>query len=89
MKINKAYPIEEVMEAIKYYYDKTNRRVTFEYILLQGINDSKEHAKELVRLIKQTDEVGKCCYVNLIPYNEVSTKLMVDRSDSYVSKRYY
>lgn len=74
MKINKRYNLSEVMEALNYYFIKTNRRVTFEYILLQGINDSKEHAKELVRLIKQTDEVGKCCYVNLIPYNEVSTK---------------
>ena len=74
MKINKRYSLSEVMEALNYYFIKTNRRVTFEYILLQGINDSKEHAKELVRLIKQTDEVGKCCYVNLIPYNEVSTK---------------
>lgn len=69
MKINKAYPIEEVMEAIKYYYDKTNRRVTFEYILLHGINDTKDCAKELIKLIR-----GMNVYVNLIPYNEVSTK---------------
>lgn len=74
MKINKRYQLSEVMEALNYYFKKTNRRVTFEYILLQGVNDSVAHAKELVRLIKNTDEVGKCCYVNLIPYNEVSTK---------------
>lgn len=69
MKINKAYPLEEVMDAIKYYYEKTNRRVTFEYILLHGINDTKEAAKELIKLIR-----GMNVYVNLIPYNEVSTK---------------
>ena len=69
MKINNAYKIEEVMEAVKYYITMTNRRVTFEYILLSNINDRKEHAKELVRLIK-----GMNAYVNLIPYNEVSTK---------------
>lgn len=69
MKINKAYPIEEVMDAIKYYYDKTNRRVTFEYILLHGVNDTASCAKELIKLIH-----GMNVYVNLIPYNEVSTK---------------
>ncbi len=69
MKINKAYPLEEVMEALKYYYQKTSRRITFEYILLDGINDSKECAYELCELIK-----GMNAYVNLIPYNEVSTK---------------
>ena len=65
--INKAYPIEELMDAIRYYYQKTNRRVTFEYILLKGVNDSREHAKELSQLLK-----GMNCYVNLIPYNETS-----------------
>ncbi len=67
MAINKAYPIEELMDAIRYYYQKTNRRVTFEYILLKGVNDSREHAKELSQLLK-----GMNCYVNLIPYNETS-----------------
>ena len=74
MKINNRYGLSEVMEALNYYFNKTNRRVTFEYILLKDINDSLEHAKELVKLIKSGKEVGKCCYVNLIPYNEVSTK---------------
>lgn len=69
MKINKAYPLSEVLDALNYYFVKTNRRITFEYILLDGINDSKENALELVKLIK-----GMNAYVNLIPYNEVSTK---------------
>ena len=67
MKINKAYPINELIEAIKEYIKKTNRRVTFEYIMLKGINDTKECAYELSKLLK-----GINCYVNLIPYNETS-----------------
>lgn len=67
MKINKAYPIEELMKAIKDYIDKTNRRVTIEYVMLSGVNDSKDCAKELAHLLK-----GLNVYVNLIPYNETS-----------------
>ena len=69
MKINNKYPIEEVMAAVKYYLEKTNRRITFEYILIKGLNDSLNEAKELVKLLK-----GINCYVNLIPYNKVWTK---------------
>ena len=47
MPINKAYPLKDLIKAIKKYIDKTNRRVTFEYILLDGINDTVEHAKQL------------------------------------------
>ena len=65
MKINNAYKIEEIIDAIKYYLNKTNRRVTFEYILLKDVNDTEECAKELCSLLK-----GINCYVNLIPYNE-------------------
>ena len=67
MKINKVYPIEQVIEVVKEYIVKTNRRVTFEYIMLKDINDQEEHAVELSRLLK-----GINCYVNLIPYNETS-----------------
>ena len=67
MPINKAYPIEKLIEAVKNYLNKTNRRVTFEYIMLQGINDSEKEAVELASLLK-----GINCYVNLIPYNETS-----------------
>ncbi len=65
MKVNRAYKIEEVIDAIKYYLDKTNRRVTFEYILLKDVNDTNECAYELSNLLR-----GINCYVNLIPYNE-------------------
>ena len=67
MKINRAYPIREVFDALDYYIFKTNRRVTIEYVLIDGINDSEEDALNLVSLVK-----GKLMYVNLIPYNETS-----------------
>ena len=67
MNINKAYKIEELMESIKDYIKVTNRRVTFEYIMLKGVNDTKECAIELSHLLK-----GINCYVNIIPYNETS-----------------
>ena len=66
MKINQAYPVEDVIGAIKYYLSVAKRRVTIEYILIDGINDMKEVAHELVSVLK-----GLNVYVNLIPYNEV------------------
>ena len=67
MKINKAYPLEKLIPVLKKYIDVTHRRLTFEYILLQGVNDTTECALELAQLLK-----GMNCYVNLIPYNETS-----------------
>lgn len=66
MPINSAYPIKEVIDSIKYYMTKTNRRITIEYILIKGLNDKKEHATELSELLKDLN-----VYVNLIPYNVV------------------
>ena len=65
MPINKVYPIKELMDSLDDYYSKTNRRLTIEYIMLDGVNDSNECALELSKLLR-----GKNCYVNLIPYNE-------------------
>ena len=67
MPISKAYKMNDLMDSIDYYIKKTNRRVTIEYILLEGINDSVENALELSHLLK-----GKLVYVNLIPYNSTS-----------------
>ena len=67
MPINNRYKIEEVISAVKRYIKKTNRRVTFEYIMLDSINDTKECALELCDLLE-----GLNCYVNLIPYNETN-----------------
>jgi len=65
MPISKAYKLNDLLKTIKKYIDKTNRRVTFEYIMLDKVNDSLECAKELSNLLKDLN-----CYVNLIPYNE-------------------
>ena len=67
MKINKAYPLEVLMPAVKEYEEIAGRRVTYEYLLLEGINDRKEDAEDLIKLIKGTKG-----YVNLIPYNETN-----------------
>ncbi len=83
MKVNHAYKIEKVMEALDYYISKTNRRVTIEYIMLEGINDSDECARELAKLIK-----GKLMYVNLIPYNETSN-IDMKRSNLFKIKSFY
>jgi 23S rRNA (adenine2503-C2)-methyltransferase len=82
MQINKAYNIQQLMESLKYYYSKTNRRITFEYILINNVNDSVEDAKELIKLIK-----GINCYVNLIPMN--STVNEFSRSTEEKSKKFY
>ena len=67
MPINKAYKLKELIETIKEYTKKTNRRVTIEYVMLNGVNDNETQALELARLLK-----GLNVYVNLIPYNETS-----------------
>lgn len=67
MPINKVYSLKELIIVIKEYINKTNRRVTFEYVMLNNINDSNTNALELANLLK-----GINCYVNLIPYNETS-----------------
>ena len=69
MPINHAYKIEKLIDAIKYYIEKTNRRVTIEYILISGLNDTAECANKLCDLLH-----GLNVYVNLIPYNEVIEK---------------
>ena len=67
MGVNRAYPLEDLIDAIKKYIDKTNRRVTIEYLLLKDVNDDEKCANELADLLK-----GMNVYVNLIPYNETS-----------------
>lgn len=83
MKVNRAYKIEDVMKALDYYISKTNRRVTIEYIMLAGINDSDECARELASLVK-----GKLMYINLIPYNE-TTHFELKRSNDFKIKSFY
>jgi 23S rRNA (adenine2503-C2)-methyltransferase len=83
MPINKAYQIEEVIDALKVYVSKTNRRLTFEYIMLKDINDSEECALELAQLVKDLN-----CYINLIPYNETNN-IDFKRTNTIQIMRFY
>lgn len=65
MRINKRWGVKELIDACKYYISKTNRRISFEYTMMDGINDTKECAYELAELLS-----GMLCHVNLIPLNE-------------------
>lgn len=83
MNINRAYPLDKLIPALKTYLEKTNRRITFEYILLSGVNDSYECALELAKLVK-----GINCYINLIPYNETNN-LDFKRTNTVQIMRFY
>ncbi|MBQ4641817.1 MAG: 23S rRNA (adenine(2503)-C(2))-methyltransferase RlmN [Oscillospiraceae bacterium] len=66
MPVNKAYPIEELLDACRRYYQETSRRIHFEYAMIDGVNDTQEHAKELLSRLK-----GLPAHLNLIPLNHV------------------
>ena len=86
MNLNKVIPLQELRDAIRYFYDKTGCRITYEYILFNGINDSIEDAKELTQFCKVSP-----CKINLIEYNKVenlsfekSTKKRTDKFIAYL-----
>ena len=81
MKINDVYPIEELIQVIRDYISKTNRRVSFEYIMLDGINDSIKDAEELSALVR-----GLNCHINIIPYNEINEYSHKKSSEEKVKK---
>lgn len=66
MPVNDKWSIEELMKACRYYTDKTSRRISFEYAMIKGVNDSESCAKELAKRLK-----GMLCHINLIPVNNV------------------
>ena len=76
MPINQAYHLDELFEALDYYASKNNRRLTFEYLLLNGINDNEKNADELRDLLK-----GRNAYINLIPYNSVKENDYITSSE--------
>ncbi len=84
MPINRRYDIAELMKACRYYLKKTNRRISFEYALISGVNDTERDARELSHLLK-----GMLCHINLIPVNEVSgtgyQKSDLKRQQSFVN----
>ncbi|BFT76093.1 23S rRNA (adenine(2503)-C(2))-methyltransferase RlmN [Paenibacillus sp. P36] len=86
MKINKAIPIEKLMSSIEYYLEKTNRRITIEYILLKDVNDGKEHAIQLAELIQHIRQLAN---VNLIPYNPVDEHSQYQRSEREFVRAFY
>lgn len=69
MPVATQYDLEEVLDAFQYYYDKTGRRLTFEYSMVEEVNDQEEHAKELAKRLK-----GLNCHVNLIPVNPIKER---------------
>ena len=69
MPVNKTYPMETLLEACKDYTEKTSRRITFEYTLVKGVNDSREDAKALAALLE-----GMNCHINLIPVNPIEER---------------
>ena len=79
MPIANKYDISEVLEACRYYFEQTKRRVTFEYSLVNGVNDTKEDANELTALVK-----GMNCHINLIPVNPIKERNYVQPSGERV-----
>lgn len=69
MPVAVKYELSEVLDAFRSYYDKTGRRLTFEYSLVDGVNDEEEHAVELSKLVK-----GLNCHINLIPVNPIKER---------------
>ena len=86
MKINRAYPIAKLMEAVDYYTKKTNRRITIEYILLKDVNDHVEEARQLGKLLQSRRHLA---YVNLIPYNPVDEHGQYQRSEPEAIRAFF
>ena len=81
MPIANRYSIEEIIEACRYYTEKTGRRITFEYSLIRGVNDSREDAEALAALTK-----GLLCHINLIPVNPIEERSFRQSEADAVSK---
>ena len=79
MPVSKANPMDKLLEACRYYTDKTKRRITFEYSLIKGVNDSPHNAKELASKLK-----SMLCHVNLIPINDVKERDYVRSSNETI-----
>ena len=81
MPVNKAYPIDVLLEACRRYYASTSRRIHFEYAMIDGVNDSEDHARELLRRLK-----GLSAHVNMIPLNHVEESPLKPSSKAAVAK---
>jgi len=81
MPVNKAYPTEELLAACRRYYEQTSRRISFEYAMIDGVNDSVENAKELIQRLK-----GLPAHFNLIPLNHVEESPLKPSSHNAVAR---
>ena len=81
MPVNKAYPIDQLLDACRRYYDETSRRIHFEYAMIDGVNDSEANARELLKRLK-----GLGAHVNLIPLNHVEESPLKPSSRAAVAK---
>ncbi|MBR1973046.1 MAG: 23S rRNA (adenine(2503)-C(2))-methyltransferase RlmN [Oscillospiraceae bacterium] len=81
MPVNRAYPIEELLEACRRYYGATSRRIHFEYAMIDGVNDREQDARELLRRMK-----GLPAHFNLIPLNHVEESPLKPSSKATVAK---
>lgn len=79
MPIANRYCIKELMEVCRYYFEQTGRRITFEYSLVGGVNDTEEDAKELIALAKPL-----CCHINLIPVNPIKERDFVQSDTGHI-----
>ncbi|WJH37472.1 23S rRNA (adenine(2503)-C(2))-methyltransferase RlmN [Paenibacillus sp. CC-CFT747] len=86
MPVNRRFPFADLIEACKYYVEKTGRRLTFEYALMGGVNDKPEHAEELAKVLKEHIPL---CHVNLIPVNFVMERdyVRTERDDIFTFQR--
>ena len=81
MPVNKAYPVDQLLDACRRYYKETSRRISFEYAMIDGVNDSEENAKELLRRLK-----GLPAHFNLIPLNHVEESPLKPSSRNAVAR---
>ena len=81
MPVAKAHLLDEVLEACREYFSVTGRRVTFEYSLIRGVNDRKEHAEELAERCRSLQESGMPVHINLIPLNAVEERAYTRTAD--------
>ena len=81
MPVAKIYDMERLLKACRDYAEKTKRRITFEYAMIHGLNDSDENARELARKLRHM-----LCHVNLIPVNDVKEREYVKSSEERVKR---
>jgi len=81
MPIARQHELADVMDAFRYYYERTGRRLTFEYCLMEGINDEENHARELSKLV-----AGYNCHVNLIPVNPIKERNFIKSDSNKIQK---